>query len=96
MSFDWTRPAGIDHESLGHQGLARPLDEKEKALAEAMMQIFASGEHDFAAVASLLNERKVSRPSGETGPWSPVVLEQELHRINTSLDEAYLRNGIGA
>jgi hypothetical protein len=30
------------------------------------------------------------------GAWSAAVLEEELARINASLDRAYAENGIGA
>ena len=66
------------------------------ALASAMIKAFGAGEHDFAAVARLLEEWKVPRPSGESGPWTLQSLEQELHQINTSLDRAYAENGFGA
>ena len=77
------------HARLATQALRRPLSEPERALAEAMETIFASGEHDFAAVARLLNDRQVARPSGQAGAWSVEVIESELSSINRSLDEAY-------
>jgi hypothetical protein len=44
----------------------------------------------------VLERDGVKRPSGEKGPWTAAVLEQELARINASLDAAYAENGIGA
>ena len=85
-----------DHSLLAYQSLGRQLTEKEGALASAMIKAFGAGEHDFAAVARLLEEWKVPRPSGESGPWTLQSLEQELHQINTSLDRAYAENGFGA
>ena len=85
-----------DHSLLGYQSLGRELTAEERELANAMIKAFATGEHDFAAVARLLEEWKVARPSGESGPWTLQSLEQELHQINSSLDEAYAQNGFGA
>jgi hypothetical protein len=71
------------------QSLARPITDEEQLLASSLEAIFATGEHDFAAVAAELEKRKVGRPSGHGGPWTPAVLEEELRAINTSLDAAY-------
>jgi len=60
-------------------------------LAEALEKIFAAGQHAIAEVVAELQRRGVSRPSGATsGEWSALVLEEELRRINESLDAAYL------
>jgi hypothetical protein len=59
-------------------------------LAEALERIFATGKHAIADVVVELQEHAVSRPSGATGEWSALVLEEELHRINASLDAAYI------
>jgi len=85
-----------DHSLLAHQALGRELTSKERDLAKAMLKAFGSGEHDFAAVARLLEEWKVARPSGATGAWTLASLEQELADINRSLDQAYAQNGFGA
>jgi hypothetical protein len=85
-----------DHSLLGHQAQGRELTAKERELANAMLKAFGSGEHDFAAIARLLEQWKVPRPSGDPGPWSVENLEQELHQINNSLDQAYASNGFGA
>lgn len=77
------------HSRLATQGLRRPLTEAEQALADALEQIFASGEHDFAAVARRLNEHIIAAPSGDRGPWTVALLEAELKTINQSLDAAY-------
>jgi len=77
------------HSRLATQGLRRPLTEAERALAEALERIFASGEHDFAAVARRLTEHGVAAPSGERGPWTAALLEAELRLVNQSLDAAY-------
>lgn len=77
------------HARLARQSLRRPFTPAETALAAALEQIFASGQHDFSAVARALTDRGVKRPSGETGAWTPESLEQELKRINADLDKAY-------
>jgi hypothetical protein len=74
---------------LAAQGLRRPLTEAERALARALEQIFASGEHDFAAVTQRLDEHGVAVPSGDRGPWTVALLEAELKMVNQSLDDAY-------
>jgi hypothetical protein len=84
------------HERLRRQSLGRPLTSEEEALAQAMETIFRTGEQDFELVAKALERDGVKRPSGATGPWTAAVLEQELVRINASLDAAYAENGIGA
>jgi hypothetical protein len=84
------------HSRLMHQSLGRALSAEERALADAMEAVFRTGQHDFAEVARALERDGVKRPSGEKGPWTAAVLEQELAAINASLDAAYAENGIGA
>jgi hypothetical protein len=84
------------HERLRRQSLGRPLTAEEEALAQAMETGFRSGEQDFEALAQALERDGVKRPSGATGPWTAATLEEELVRINASLDAAYAENGIGA
>jgi hypothetical protein len=84
------------HERLRHQSLGRPLTAEEEALAQAMEKIFRAGEQDFEELARALQRDGVKRPSGAAGPWTAAVLEQELVKINASLDAAYAENGIGA
>ena len=79
-----------------HQSLGRPFTAEERALADALEAVFRAGEEDFEEVARALERRGVPRPSGEPGGWTAAVLEQELARINASLDAAYAENGIGA
>jgi hypothetical protein len=55
-----------------------------------MEAIFATGQHDFEAVAQWLESQRVARPSGQTGGWTVETLEWELARINASLDAAYV------
>ncbi len=84
------------HARLRHQSLGRPLTGEETALAQALEKVFRTGQQDFEEVARALERDGVKRPSGSTGPWTAAVLEQELVRINSSLDAAYAENGIGA
>ena len=74
---------------LAHQALGRPLSALEAALAEALEEIFASGEHDLGVAVTLLQKKGVKRPSGAAGAWSLEVLATELAQINAALDEAY-------
>jgi hypothetical protein len=77
------------------QSLGRDITPLESALAEALEAIFATGEHDLQSVATELQDRGVSRPSGTAGAWTVSVLEQELRQINHSLDAAYVdREGV--
>jgi len=85
-----------DAARLATQSLGRPLDEQEKALARSMEALFATGQHDFEAVAQWLESQRVVRPSGQTGVWTVETLEWELARINTSLDAAYVNRESGA
>jgi hypothetical protein len=77
------------YDALANQSLRRPLEAAERALADALDVIFGRGEHDFAAVASALQSAGIRRPSGAADPWTAEVLDDELKRINASLDEAY-------
>jgi hypothetical protein len=61
----------------------------ELALAEALENIFGTGQHSLAEVAAELQERGVAHPSGTQKAWTALVLEEELHGINSSLDAAY-------
>jgi hypothetical protein len=81
---------------LARQSLARALSDDETALAQALEEIFATGTHDFAAVASALQAKGVARPSGAHAAWTEAALTDELARINSSLDNAYATDGIGA
>jgi hypothetical protein len=84
------------HSRLMHQSLGRPLSAEERALADALEAVFRTGQQDFEEVARALERAGVKRPSGAREPWTAAVLEQELARINASLDAAYAENGIGA
>jgi hypothetical protein len=81
---------------LAEQSLSRNLTGLEKALAQALEEVFATGTHDFAAVALALQAKAVARPSGTAGAWTETSLASELTAINASLDAAYAKDGIGA
>ena len=84
------------HSRLMHQSLGRPLSAEERALADALEAAFRAGHKDFEDVARALQAAGVKRPSGAKEPWTAAALEQELAKINASLDAAYAENGIGA
>jgi uncharacterized protein with beta-barrel porin domain len=71
------------------QSLGRDLTPAELALAQALENIFVTGQHSLAEVAAELHSRGVAHPSGAQRAWTALVLEEELHRINSSLDAAY-------
>ena len=73
------------------QSLARAITADEQQLSDALFAIFGTGTHDFEAVARELETRRIPRPSGASGAWTVAVLEDELRRINASLDDAYAR-----
>ena len=85
------------HARLLHQSLGRPLTARgARAGATRWKRSSAPGEQDFEEVARALERDGVKRPSGAEEPWTAAVLEQELVKINASLDAAYAENGIGA
>lgn len=88
--------AATGRPELAHQSLGRALNEQEKALAAAMMEIYAAGASTLAELAEQLTERRVIAPaSGET-VWDATLLEAELQTANASLDAAYKTHGYGA
>lgn len=82
--------------ALAHQSRGRELTAEETALAAALMEIYASGEHDFAAVAAELARREVIAPKSGRADWSEALLAEELAAINADLDAAYEAHGYGA
>jgi hypothetical protein len=84
-------PLSGDRARLAHQSLHRPFSPAERRLADALEKIFATGEHDFAAVVAALQRDGVPRPSGAGEPWSVAALESELKRLNDLMDDAYVR-----
>lgn len=82
--------------ALRYQSMGRKFSDAESALAAALESIYAKGIHDFPAVVDALNTLGISRPSGESGPWTLEIFENELKTINASHDAAYDADGIGA
>jgi hypothetical protein len=80
---------------LAHQARSRALTGAEQTLAAALEAIFATGTHDFDAVAAALQTKGVARPSGSAEAWTGTGLEQELAAVNAALDAHYARHGIG-
>ena len=89
-AFDTGRPW------LEHQCRGRELDERENALADALMAIYATGEHDFSAVAQQLAEKGVVAPRSGRTDWTEELLNEELVATNRELDAAYEAHGYGA
>ena len=85
-----TNPDDSSLGSLGRQSLRRPLTPAESGLARALETVFATGQHEFAAVVEYLQQQRIARPSGSTDPWTVAALEEELRKINVALDEAYV------
>ncbi|MBN7760596.1 hypothetical protein JYP52_05560 [Nitratireductor aquibiodomus] len=89
-AFDTGRP-GLEHQCRG-----RELDEREVAFADALMTIYATGEHDFSAVARQLTEKGVVAPRSGRSDWTEALLSEELAATNKELDAAYEAHGYGA
>lgn len=87
---DTSRPA------LAWQSLGRKPGGPEIALKDALMQIFATGVHDFGQVAAALAEGAVTAPISGRSDWDEALLAQELAAINADLDAAYQEHGYGA
>ncbi|MEL6233763.1 MAG: recombinase-like helix-turn-helix domain-containing protein [Pseudomonadota bacterium] len=81
---------------LAHQSRGRALSAAEQAFAAALMEVFASGQHDFAAVAAALAEAGVPAPLSGRTDWTEALLAEELAAINADLDAAYQADGYGA
>lgn len=87
---DTGRPA------LAHQCAGRELTGAESALADALMEIYGTGEHDFAVVARALADRGTVAPVSGRKDWDEALLAAELTAINADLDAAYAEHGYGA
>lgn len=89
-ALDTGRPA------LAHQCAGRELKAEESALADALMEIYGTGEHDFPAVAAALSARGIVAPGSGRTDWDEALLAEELAAINADLDAAYAESGYGA
>lgn len=81
---------------LAHQSRGRPLSQDEAALAEALMEIYGDGTHDFARVAEQLSQRGIVAPRSGKTAWTEALLAEELEATNGELDAAYQAHGYGA
>lgn len=81
---------------LARQAQGRSLSGPETTFAEELMKIYATGEHDFDAVATALTNQGVIAPVSRKQNWDRSLLEAELKQINAELDKAYAENGFGA
>lgn len=84
------------HAVLAHQSPGREITAEETALAEAMMEIYATGATDMGDIAQGLSERGIAAPASKRTDWDAELLESELRTANESFDAAYRENGIGA
>lgn len=82
--------------ALRTQSKGRETTDAEVRFAHDLERIYETGCHDFEKVVAELNNRNISRPSGEAGAWTLAIFEQELKQINASHDAAHAENGIGA
>jgi hypothetical protein len=87
---DTSRPA------LAHQSRGRDLSTAETALAAALMEVMATGEHNFDRIAAELAARALPAPVSGRTDWDRALLEAELSTLNADLDTAYAEHGYGA
>lgn len=87
---DTSRPA------LAHQCRGRELTGTEQALADMLMEVMGTGEHDFDRVAAALAERGVTAPASGRTDWDKDLLQAELTALNADLDASYAEHGYGA
>ena len=81
---------------LAHQSPGRAITDAERALAEAMMAVYAAGAKGPEALAQGLAERGVTAPVSGRTDWDADLLDAELKALNASFDAAYAEHGIGA
>ncbi|MEO0382609.1 MAG: recombinase-like helix-turn-helix domain-containing protein [Pseudomonadota bacterium] len=87
---DTTKPA------LAHQCRGRELDTNEQAFADALIEIYGAGTHDFSQVIKELNARSIVAPRSGRTDWDETLFSQELEATNALLDAAYEADGYGA
>lgn len=80
---------------LPYQSLGRKLSPAEEALADALMEIYASGASGPDAVAAALAQKAVASPISGRTDWTADSLASELAALNADLDQAYQNNGFG-
>lgn len=81
---------------LAHQSLGRSLTAAEEALADALMEIYASGVWGLIDVAAALSKKGVVLPIAGGTEWTADSVVKELAELNAELDDAYQENGFGA
>ena len=84
---------GAAAQRRAHQSLGRPLTAAEEALADALMQLYADGIEEPAAIADGLNRLAIPLLSSDKGSWTAELLHSELQALNAELDKAYQENG---
>lgn len=94
--FNWMASQADRTGTLDVQSRGRELTDAEQAMASALEEIFASGCHDMADVASRLTAMNIAMPSGAASEWSVETLAAELATINAQLDAAFEEHGYGA
>ena len=82
--------------ALARQCGGRTLTNEESNLADSLMEIYGTGEHDFPKVAEALTARRTVAPVSGRTDWDEALLGAELVAINAALDAAYAENGHGA
>ncbi len=80
---------------LAHQSLGRPLTAQEETLAEALMEIYATGVSGPDAAAAALEEKGVPSPISGSTEWTAEGVARDLAALNANLDKAYEANGFG-
>ena len=80
---------------LARQSMGRELSEAEEVLADALMDIYASGVTGADAVARALAEKGVASPISGNTSWTAESVAADLAALNADLDEAYSQNGVG-
>ncbi|MGP6086387.1 recombinase-like helix-turn-helix domain-containing protein [Antarctobacter jejuensis] len=81
---------------LAHQCRGRELEPRETALAEALMEIYGTGTHDYDKVAAALAAKGIEAPRSGRTDWTAALLHEELAATNAQLDAAYKEHGYGA
>ena len=80
---------------LPHQSRGRALTPEENALADALMEIYATGASGPDAIAAGLAARGVVSPRSGQSDWTAHSVTQDLAALNDDLDTAYQENGFG-
>tara|TARA_R110002124_G_scaffold106467_14_gene258334 strand:- start:16519 stop:16851 length:333 start_codon:yes stop_codon:yes gene_type:complete len=82
--------------ALAHQSPGRTVSDAERALATALMEVYAAGVTGPGPVAAALAGKGVIAPISGRVDWDVDLIETELRALNDSFDAAYQDDGIGA